>query len=607
MQYEALKKEQMQGWHTWNNANVFSYVKMPTGFAIDLSFKMRGRSGMHLLNSLIGRSEQDKAAESVRPIVCAPDGEYTEMELSFMGATLNIKSACVGEDIVLLTTPIILGLRAPVLFVQCSILWGKEGYTRKTDRCIEGVLKDKTIYVYAQGDATFEPDNLCRGSYMALDAGHECGISSGMQRSTEQIKEILRTKREEMHKKERITCTELGRALSTCLSLDTIYDPVKDRVITPVSRIWSVGNGGYILFCWDTYFAALMAAQYDKNLAYSNFIEITNEKTAGGFVPNVASATGFVTQDRSQPPVGSHVAVQIYEKYQEKWFLEKVFDDLYTWNRWFFEKRQVQRGLFAWGSNTYSPIVGNEYETERQGVGGRLGAAYESGLDNSPMYDDIPFDRKTGCLSLIDVGLTSMMLLDCMSLLEIAHIVEDIEKEKRLAEDIAIIERQLHTLWDEKSGLFLNKRTDTGEFSTRISPTNFYALYNKTTTPHQCKKMMEVLYDPNQFWGQWVIPSISRSDVAYKDQSYWRGRIWAPMNYLVYIGLRMHVETLGAAADLAKKSKELILKEWLEHGHIHENYCADTGEGCNKWNSDKFYHWGALLALIAIWQEGGEN
>jgi alpha-galactosidase/6-phospho-beta-glucosidase family protein len=30
-------------------------------------------------------------------------------------------------------------------------------------------------------------------------------------------------------------------------------------------------------------------------------------------------------------------------------------------------------------------------------------------------------------------------------------------------------------------------------------------------------------------------------------------------------------------------------------GHVHENYCADTGAGCGNENSDAFYHWGGLL------------
>jgi hypothetical protein len=48
------------------------------------------------------------------------------------------------------------------------------------------------------------------------------------------------------------------------------------------------------------------------------------------------------------------------------------------------------------------------------------------------------------------------------------------------------------------------------------------------------------------------------------------------------------------------QESHLLLMEWREQGHVHENYCADTGQGCNSKKSDRFYHWGGLLGLISI-------
>ncbi len=56
--------------------------------------------------------------------------------------------------------------------------------------------------------------------------------------------------------------------------------------------------------------------------------------------------------------------------------------------------------------------------------------------------------------------------------------------------------------------------------------------------------------------------------------------------------------------DLAEKSATLFMKEWTEHRHVHENYNSITGEGCDSGNSDKFYHWGALLCTIALADAG---
>ena len=96
-----------------------------------------------------------------------------------------------------------------------------------------------------------------------------------------------------------------------------------------------------------------------------------------------------------------------------------------------------------------------------------------------------------------------------------------------------------------------------------------------------------------------MLPSIARNDPAYPDQEYWRGRVWAPMNFLVYLGFEQHGLT-EACSDLAKKSVSIFLPEWKEHRHVHENYNSITGQGCDVQSSDKFYHWGALLAAIAL-------
>ena len=43
------------------------------------------------------------------------------------------------------------------------------------------------------------------------------------------------------------------------------------------------------------------------------------------------------------------------------------------------------------------------------------------------------------------------------------------------------------------------------------------------------------------------MPSIARNVPGSADQNYWRGRIWGPMNFLVYLGMRNYdVKDAGA-------------------------------------------------------------
>ena len=93
--------------------------------------------------------------------------------------------------------------------------------------------------------------------------------------------------------------------------------------------------------------------------------------------------------------------------------------------------------------------------------------------------------------------------------------------------------------------------------------------------------------------------STTRDNGAFKDNTYWRGRIWAPMNMLVYLGIKNY-DLPKARKDITEKSANLILKSWLEERHIYENYNSVTGVGADVANSDKFYHWGALLAYISL-------
>jgi len=237
-------------------------------------------------------------------------------------------------------------------------------------------------------------------------------------------------------------------------------------------------------------------------------------------------------------------------------------------------------------------------------IGRRQGAKWESGLDNSPLWDDAVFDSTKHRLMLADVGLISLYIQDCLSLAEISGVLGKTDIEIELIQRAAKYSHKLETLWNDDFGLYLNKDLLTGEFSYRLSPTLFYPLLAGVPDQEKAERMIkEHFYNPDEFWGEYIIPSIARIDAAYKDNLYWRGRIWAPMNFLVYLGIRNY-ELPGAEKALVEKSKNLLLKSWLEERHVYENYSAETGQGDDAGMSDKFYHWGALLGCIGIIDEG---
>jgi len=193
-------------------------------------------------------------------------------------------------------------------------------------------------------------------------------------------------------------------------------------------------------------------------------------------------------------------------------------------------------------------------------------------------------------------------IMDCEAL---AYIANELGREKEREELLARAElyrKNMQPLWDSAFGLFLNRHIESGELSKRISPTNFYALNGSVASQKQAQQMMEEhYYNPEEFYGEYVMPSVARNDTAYTGADYWRGSIWAPMNLLVYWGMQNY-ELPEARKDLAEKSKNLLLKNWHEKGWVRENYNAETG-GFN-FRSEHFYHWGALLGMIYLVEEG---
>jgi len=599
--YEQMKKEYMQGWRTWNNRSVLSYVHMPEGLGIRLGIKSRTHQEV-LANALIGTAANEG---EVMPRAHSYDGSYTDLTVEWRGERIRVQTGLDGDDLVALVTPENVPFLASNLIVAGVVLWNRDGYVKKGKECLELHMPEKAEKVYATGEKTNEVFAECTEPYLSVSLSEEIGISTGRARTVEEIRAVIEAGKAkwQVNMEKYGDLAECYNAMQTCQAWDTIYNPLEDAPNTTVSRIWNRLWGGYVMFCWDSYFGALMQAVDEKQLAYCNAISITNSLTPSGFVPNYACQDKIKSYDRSQPPVGSMTCLEIYKRHKEEWFLREVYDKLLTWNQWFITHRQTKNGLLAWGSDPYEPVTG--VGLEFNGVADRQGAAYESGLDNSPMYDDTPYDEESHCLMLDDVGLTGLYIHDCRCLSEIAGILGDAENKQKLSDRAEMMEERMEELWDEETGMYLNRRTDTGTFDHRLSPFHFHALFSRKVGQERAERIIrEHMLNPEEFWGEYVLPSIARNDPAYPDNDYWRGRIWAPMNFLAYMAMREY-DLPGERKMLAEKSAELILKEWLTKGHVHENYDAENGEGCHLKNSDRFYHWGGLLSMIALMEKEG--
>ncbi len=110
------------------------------------------------------------------------------------------------------------------------------------------------------------------------------------------------------------------------------------------------------------------------------------------------------------------------------------------------------------------------------------------------------------------------------------------------------------------------------------------------------------LLNPERFWGEFPLPSVSRDNPAFPENSYYRGRIWGEQVHMVVEGLHRY-GMYEEAYELTRRLLEMYLREWEQHSHSHENYNSVTGEGDDVKNATCDYAaLGGIMAFAAIQQ-----
>jgi hypothetical protein len=600
-QYQAIKKRLIKGWNTWNTRSVLSQVLLPEGFAVNLNFKQHDwLEEKYLKDALIGRS--GKGAEQITPGMHTYTGNYTELTIAWQQMKARVQTAHVGNDLVMLVTPLQKTKHKVAMVVEAAMLWNRNGaLSRSQDHIQARFPSGKSTSVHITSTPHHDYYVSTYSPYLAVYLDKPIGISTGKKRSLSEIQQLIAQQKqavEQQASKKYGKLAEAFIAVQAGVAWNLIYEPKYDRVISTVGRLWNEEYGGYCLFGWDNFFLSYVTSLSSRDLAFANVLEHLRGKTEEGFIPNDNRGNGSKSWDRSQPPVGAIMVREIYKRYPEKWFLAATFDDLLGWNRWWMKKR-LNEGLLSFGSHkAKNPFFEPATQSKRT-------AGYESGMDDSPMYIGVPFNKSKNTLELQDVGLNSLFIADCRALIEMAQVLGRKKVIVELKKRVKLLSGNMEKLWSKKIGFYLNYRTDLKVFSERLSPTLFYPLLAKLPNPKRAKRIInEHFYNPKEFAGEWILPSIARNDPTFTKQRYWKGAIWPPLNFLTYLSLRQYGFT-KAHQELSQKSLKLILKEWKRKGYVSENYSAITGTGDdNRLSSDKFHSWGTLFGIMAFIEKG---
>jgi hypothetical protein len=336
---------------------------------------------------------------------------------------------------------------------------------------------------------------------------------------------------------------ELKEAVQASVMWLLVYVPYATGLVLTLSR-GSMG-GGNSQCDWDNFFAAMMLGSdgsAGKELGFAAFAQELGSRTVDGFVPNGANAASK-SRDRTEPVVGAKVLRAFVRRFgigDTAWLVEWSFDQLFGWHDWAWrERRLAPLGLIAPGSSPIAPLV----DPSDWGVNTMQGARWESGMDNSPMYDGpdgssdnssgpVVFDAADHLMQLYDVGMSAGLASDMLALAEVGDAWCGGEgsggegeggsgggagvgacgasvraKIALLRERAAVLTNltQAH-LWDEGRGAFVNKlparsyNASADAFYGRLSPTSFYPLMTGAPTAAQAERLAtEHLLAPTGF------------------------------------------------------------------------------------------------------------
>jgi glycogen debranching enzyme len=132
----------------------------------------------------------------------------------------------------------------------------------------------------------------------------------------------------------------------------------------------------------------------------------------------------------------------------------------------------------------------------------------------------------------------------------------------------------------------------------------FMAMWAGIATPEQAKRMVkEHLDNPKTFGGTYGVRSLSKMEKMYDihfsgNPSNWQGPLWIITNYMVFKGL-VQYGYQPEAERLVDKTSELLGKDYLKTGVLHESYDPDTGAPLG----GTFQSWNYLVLNMIAWRD----
>lgn len=356
-------------------------------------------------------------------------------------------------------------------------------------------------------------------------------------------------------------------------------------------------------FYWDEGFTAMVLGKYDPELALKVIESWFNTADEEGYIQReqilgdearTRVPEEFQVQDPSianPPTLILALASLDLDKYTTR--LRKLFPRLKTHFAYFRASQQAELELYD-----------REYASSEvyRWRGKSTTHLFASGLDDYPRAPDVSDGE-------IHVDLMAWVAAAAKSLASLAQKIG--EDGSEFAEVYDGVLENLERHWSDEFESFCDVSVDEFEEDALECHVGYVTLLPfslKLVKPAETQKLLAILgqiRDEDQLWSEFGVRSLSFSDPAFgTGENYWRGAVWANMNYLILDALQFYakeaekeVSELAAQIyfELRVNFVSNVYRNWQETHSVWESYDGTTGAAKG---AKSFSGWTSLTANI---------
>ncbi|WP_076414117.1 trehalase family glycosidase [Shewanella sp. UCD-KL12] len=399
---------------------------------------------------------------------------------------------------------------------------------------------------------------------------------------------------------------------------------LKHNAVTP-SITYKWFNG---VWAWDSWKQAVALSHFDVELAKSNVLamfdyqftaeDIIRPQDAGNLPdaifynqdPARGGEGGNWNERNGKPPLAAWAVWEIYQQSKDLAFVAQMYPKLVSYHQWWYRNRDHNRnGLAEYGANVHPAHI-KEGKLDRAAI--IEAAAWESGMDNAPRFDDDVsvqvlenFNDKGELigysLSQESVDLNAYLFAEKEILADMAALLDRNDEAKTWSSAAIELKKQIRSeMFDLQTGFFYDLRFNaTDSFLMTESGKGvegWLPLWAGVATKEQAKVMVDKHLKPQQFSTKIPFPTVSADSPNFAATQYWRGPVWLDQALFGLLGLQRygyHSEAKTLATRLVEQGEGI-----LGQSPIRENYDPLTGDGLHCTN----FSWSASVLLL-IYQD----